>query len=154
MVRYLAGEQVVEGAVRARIRLDFKGVGKPGRFFIGAKPTEKVAEEIREQQVALLRNVPIQGVNIEDIDISAEVYTIYDEATNGQVAYAPVEILVAAESLDNLVKFVARDEFRKIEILEPANITLGKLDLERLLFRIGEEIKHLRGWLERKYNNR
>lgn len=154
MVRYLAGDQVAEGSVRAKIRLDFKGVGRPGRFFLGAKPTEKVAEEIREQQVALLRNVPIQGVHIEDIDISAEVYTVYDDTTNGQVAYAPVEILVAAESLDSLVKFVARDEFRKIEILEPANVTLGKLDVERLLFRIGEEVKRLREWLERKYNNK
>lgn len=149
-----ANDQVAEGALRAKIRLDFKGVGRPGRFFLGAKPTEKVAEEIREQQVALLRNVPVQGVHIEDIDMSPEIYTVYDEAANGQVAYAPVEILVAAESLEDLVKFAAREECRKIEILEPASITLRKLDVERLLFRFGEEIRRLREWLERKYGDK
>lgn len=154
MVRYSAGDHLAEGTLRARIRLDFKGVGRPGRFFLGGKPTEKIAEEIREQQVALLRNVPMQGIHIEDIDMSPEVYTVSDDTASGQVAFAPVEIVVAAESLEDLVKFAAREEFRRIEVLEPPNLSLGRLEVERLLFRIGEETRRFREWLERKYNSK
>lgn len=138
--------------VRAEIRLDFKGISKPGRLFFGGKNTEKVAEEVREQQVAILRNVPIQGIQIEDIDMSIEVYTVYDDINRNEVAYAPVKLLVVADTLQEVLRFIARDDFQKIEILEPDNIALSKYEIERLLFRVSEEIKTHRIYLERKYN--
>ncbi|MBM7854667.1 hypothetical protein JOC37_001045 [Desulfohalotomaculum tongense] len=146
------GEENLKGGVRAKIRLDFKGIGKPGRLFFGGRNTEKAAEEVRDQQVAMFRNVPIQGISIEDIDMSIEVYTVYDDINHTEIAYAPVEIMVAADTLQDLLRFVVREDFRKVEILEPAQVQLSNYEIERLLFRFSEEMKDYREYLERKYN--
>lgn len=140
--------------LKAKIRLDFKGQSRPGRFLFGGKPVYKVAEEIREQQVALFRNVPVQGVHIEDIDVSIEVYTVWDDVINNDVAYAPVILTVTVENMVDLLRFVAREEFRKIEILEPGYQHLTKFDMERLLFKIHEEFRSYINHLERKYTSR
>ncbi len=154
MVHTKIGDELINKSLRLRIRLDYKGVNRPGRFFFGGKATDEVAEEIREQQVGLMRNIPMQGINIEEVDMSADVYTIYDEEHSAQVAFAPVIFTLQAESLEDLVKFIVREEFRKVEIEEPDNLSLTKVDLERLLFKLSEEVKNYRVMLERKYANR
>lgn len=138
--------------ILVKVRLDFKGTGKPGRFLFGGKATDKAAEEAREQQVAIFRNVPLQGIHIIDIDVSTEVYTVYDEITNSDTAYAPLVLTIKADGLENVIRFITREDFRKIEILDPASISLGHNDIERLLFRVHEEMKEFRSRLERKYN--
>lgn len=145
---------ILQRPLRVRVRMDFKGVGKPGRFLFGGKPSDKAAEDLREQQVAVFRNVPIQGLQVEEIDMSAEVYTVQDEVTGNENAYAPVVLQLRAETLEDVVRFIARDDFRKIEILEPANLALSKYDVERLLFRVTEEMRTYRSLLERRYNHR
>ncbi|AGL01958.1 hypothetical protein [Desulfallas gibsoniae] len=140
--------------IRVRVRLDFKGQGRPGRFLFGGKPGDRAAEEVREQQVALLRNVPVQGIHIEDIDMSVDVYTVWDDVNEAEVAYAPVIISIAAENIEDLLRFIAREDFRKIEVLEPGSIVMSRSDLERFLFKVGEEIKSHIAYLERKYNSR
>ncbi len=152
MVRTQTGQDQVETELRARVRLDFKGISRPGKLFFGGKATEKVAEEHREQQLALFRNVPIQGVRIEDISLGGEIYTVFDEQANVEVAYAPAELIVMADTIEDLVRFVAREDFRRIEILEPDNVMLKRLEIERLMFRVNEEIKAVQRWLERKYS--
>lgn len=140
--------------IKVRIRLDFKGQARPGRFLFGGKPVDKAAEETREQQVALLRNVPIQGVHIEDIDMSAEVYSVWDDVTNTEVAYAPVTLTLRVENLEDLIRFTAREDFRKIEVIEPGRVVLGRQDMERLLFKVNSELKNSIEHLEKKYNLR
>ncbi|MGQ9511972.1 hypothetical protein [Thermodesulfitimonas sp.] len=155
MVKSLTGIDLLEREIiRARIRLDFRGVSKRGRFLFGGKTTEKAAEDTREQQAALFRNVPLQGIRIEDINMSWEVYTVTDEVTGAEVAFAPLELTVVAEGMDDLVRLVFREEFRKIEILEPENVVLSRYEMERFFFRIGEELARYRVALERKYNGR
>jgi len=154
MVNTKIGDEIVKKSLRLKVRLDYKGVNRPGRFFFGGKSTEEVAEEIREQQVGLMRNIPMQGIAIEEVDMSLDVYTIFDEVQNTQVAFAPVVFSLQADSLEDLVKFVVREEFRRIDIEEPDNLMLNKVDLERLLFKLSEEVKNYRLVLERKYSNR
>ncbi|MFZ5640838.1 MAG: hypothetical protein ACOY4Q_09110 [Bacillota bacterium] len=154
MVNTRVGDDVVRKKLRLRVRLDYKGVNRPGRFFFGGKATDEVAEEIREQQVGLMRNIPMQGVTIEEVDMSADVYTVFDEVLNAQVAYAPVVFTLQADGLEDVLKFIVREEFRKIEIDDPDNLILTKADVERLLFKLGEEVKNYRLVLERKYSNR
>ncbi|MBO8138518.1 MAG: hypothetical protein H0Z40_10360 [Desulfotomaculum sp.] len=154
MENNISGEDNRKAKVRAKIRLDFKGIGKPGRLFFGGKNTEKAAEEVRDQQVAMFRNVPMQGIHIEDIDMSTEVYTIYDDINNIEVAYAPVELLITADTLQDLLPFIVREDFRKVQIMEPASIQLSGYEIERLLFRFSEEINEYREYLNRKYNGR
>lgn len=150
----LQNEDNLYRSLRVKVRIDFRGVGKPGRFLFGGKPSDKAAEDLREQQVAVFRNVPIQGIQVEDIDMSAEVYTVHDEVTNTEVAFAPVVLSIRSESLEDIMRFIARDDFRKIEIIDPPNLTLTKYDVERLLFRVAEEMRVYRSLLERKYNSR
>ncbi|MEW6541280.1 MAG: hypothetical protein AB1402_06680 [Bacillota bacterium] len=151
LVRTQTGQELVEAELRVRVRLDFKGVSRPGKLFFGGKPTEKVAEETREQQLALFRNVPVQGIRIEDISLGGEIYTVFDEQGNVEVAYAPAELTLVADTVEDLVRFVVRDDFRRIEVLEPANVVLRRLDVERLMFRVNEENKAVQRMLERKY---
>ncbi|MFA7467958.1 MAG: hypothetical protein WCY82_06805 [Desulfotomaculaceae bacterium] len=140
--------------LKVKIRLDFKGQARPGRFLFGGKPVDKVAEEIREQQVALFRNVPVQGVHIEDIEMSADVYTVWDELNNSEAAFAPVLLTVTAENMVDLLSFVAREEFRKIEVIEPVHQYLTKYDMERLMFKMHEEFRNYSNRMERKYSSR
>jgi len=143
-----------ERTIRAKIRIDFKGNAKPGKFFFGGKSVEKMAEEAREQNVAVFRNIPLQGITILDIDIGTEVYSFLDDISNTETAYAPVILDVAADSVEDLLKLVAREDFRKIDIISPPVINMDSLGVERVLFRVAEELKGYRSLLERKYNLR
>jgi len=147
-------EDLDERVIRAKIRIDFKGNAKPGKFFFGGKSVEKMAEEARDQHVAVFRNIPLQGINIMDIDIGTEVYTYYDDISNTETAFAPVILDVAADSVEDLLKLVAREDFRKIDIIYPASINMNSFDVERLLFRVAEELKGYKSMMERKYNLR
>lgn len=149
---YQPGEVNGEKEIRVKVRLDFKGTAKPGRFIFGGKPIEKVAEETREQNMAMFRNVPMQGIKIGNIDMGLEVYTVYDDVNNIEVAYAPVILEIIADSLEDLLKFVAREDFRKIEVMSPNTLDMQRYDVERLLFRVSEEIKSYKNHMERKYN--
>ncbi len=152
MTGYQPGEVNGEKEIRVKVRLDFKGTAKPGRFIFGGKPIEKVAEETREQNMAMFRNVPMQGIKIGNIDMGLEVYTVYDDVNNIEVAYAPVILEIIADSLEDLLKFVAREDFRKIEVMSPNTLDMQRYDVERLLFRVSEEIKSYKNHMERKYN--
>ncbi len=141
-------------AIRAKIRLDFKGSAKPGRILFRGKPIERIAEEIREMNVATFRNIPFKGIKILDIDIGSDVYVVYDEITYMEVAYAPITLEVIADTVEDLMVFVAREDFRKIEILTNSPIVLNRIEAERMLYRVAEEIRDYRLNLERKINNK
>ncbi|PKM81350.1 MAG: hypothetical protein CVU89_10080 [Firmicutes bacterium HGW-Firmicutes-14] len=154
MVKTRIGDEIISTPLRVKIRLDYKGIHKPGKFFFGGKSTEEVAEGMRDQQVGMLRNVPLQGITIEEVDMSSDVYTVFDEMINAQVAFAPVILTVSADSMEDIVRFIAREEFRKIEIMEPENLVMNKIDMERILFKVSEELRGYRLLLERKYSAR
>jgi len=150
----MANSLAPERDIQVKVRLDLKGVSKPGRFLFGGRPVEKVAEELREQQVTLLRNAAFQGINITNIDMGMDIYTVYDESSNQEIAYAPLILEAAVDTIEDLVKLISREDFRRIEVLSPPTLTLGRHDMERLIFRVGEELKNYRAQIERKYNLR
>ena len=139
--------------IRLRIRFDYKAE-RVAKLLFGGKSPDKLAEEIREQKAALLRNVPIKGIVIEDIDTGIEVYKVYDENTGREVAYAPLELVITADTIEDVVHFVMCQEFRKIEMLEPKQLVLNKKDIERILYKMNEELHHFSEVLERKLNSR
>ncbi|RJX23671.1 MAG: hypothetical protein C4554_10380 [Dethiobacter sp.] len=130
-------EQLINTRLRFKVRFDYKGKPRPARFFFGGRRTESVAQEFREQQVALWRNVPLQGIYVENMDLG-EIYSVYDDEMDEEIAFAPLELMVSADSLDDLLRFIVREEFRRIEILEPGSIILNGKEIERLLFKINE----------------
>lgn len=142
-----------KGNFLAKIRLDFRGVSQQ-KFFWGIKSGERAAEEMREQKAALLRNVPFQGITIEDIDLSLETYKIIDEALGHEASYAPLILTMWAVSIEDLIRFVIKDEFRKIEIIQPQEFTIGNQGLEKILFKVSQEINLHRLSLESKFVRR
>ncbi|HHW92348.1 MAG TPA: hypothetical protein GX735_06625 [Firmicutes bacterium] len=136
------GEEKLRNKIRLKFRFDYRGTVKPGRFlFWSGKNTERIAEETREQQIALLRNVPLQGVTIEDVDLSHDIYRVYDEELGTEVAFAPAEVVVNIDSLEEAVRFIMREEFRKVEVMEPEEFDLSRYQLERLLFKLNTELR-------------
>ena len=118
------------------------------------KEGEQVAEEIREQKAIVLRNLPIQGVHIEEINTDSEIYTVRDEISNREIAYAPIEVVLDTDSIEDLIPFLLRDEFRKIEVIAPGEIVLDKHDVERIIYRISEEMRNYELFLERRLATR
>ena len=139
--------------IKLKVRLDYLSKGKASKLFFGGKSSEEMVEEIRQHKVSVLRNVPFQGVFINEIDMSMEIYKVYDEIYNKTLAYAPVMITFTADSLEDALRFVIKEEFRTIEVLEPDEINLNKLQVEKLFFKMGEEIKYFKDYIERKIDN-
>ena len=126
--------------IRAKVRFDYRGRARPSRFFFGGKNSEEMAVERREQQAALWRNVPVQGIYVEDI-IMGDLYTVYDEETDSDVTFAPLELEMMADSLFNLVRFAVRDEFRRIKVMEPLRLAMTVQDMEQVFFEVHDQSK-------------
>lgn len=141
------------GKLRMRVRFDFMGKNKSGRLLWGAKNPEQSAEELRQHKASLLRNIPVQGVHIEDIDMSQEVYSIYDEITGKQICFAPVFITFTANSLEDAIRLTMKEEFRTVELLEPEQMTLSRSEIEKLLLRISEELIEYGDFIEKRLDN-
>jgi hypothetical protein len=147
------GDELLTEYIRVRIRLDYRGEKSNGQFFFGGKTKEQVAELVRERQVTMLRNVPLQGVVLEDVDLSLEVYSV-DEITGRRlqdVAYAPVLLTLRLENIEDLLPLLLKPEFRKIEVLSPDSVTIYRMDLERTLYRLSQVFSEERKIMEQKY---
>ncbi len=135
-----------------KVRFDFVGRSKSGKVF-GRRSSEQAAEELRQHKVSMMRNVPIQGIMIDDIDMSHEVYAVIDEVSGKEVAYAPVVVSFKADSIDDALKFLMKEEFRTVQIVEPQELVLSGIDVERLIQRVNEELLNYKRYLERKIDN-
>ncbi|NLW47472.1 MAG: hypothetical protein GXY86_09065 [Firmicutes bacterium] len=128
-------------SVRAKIRLDFKAEAGGRKFFWQRDNLSEVAKRVRSRQVSLLSNLPFQGISVEDFNTDRDVYVLSDVENRKETAYAPLELVVEADSVEDLMEFTLREEFRKIKILEPDHISLSNGDLERLIFKVNEEYR-------------
>ena len=140
MLRIKNGEKLEFSPIRAQIRFDFHYDGKSRGFFFRKRPETYAAEE-RERQVALFKNLPYQGITLEAIDDGGDVYTLMSPESDAETAYAPVELIVKADSIEDLIAFSLREELRKIKIIEPTEMILTNYDMERALFRMSEEYR-------------
>ncbi|HOQ24815.1 MAG TPA: hypothetical protein PLI94_08635 [Bacillota bacterium] len=140
MMRVKSGEGFAVSPIRAKVRFDFRQNGKPRGLF-GRRRPEELAMEERERQLAILQNVPYQGITLEEIDGAKEVYSLPAPDGESEVAYAPVEMTVRADSIEDLIAFTLREELRKIKIVEPEEMILTNYDVERALFRMSEEYR-------------
>ncbi|NLY91803.1 MAG: hypothetical protein GX081_09425 [Firmicutes bacterium] len=142
MLRVKNGDGWEMVPIKARIRLDFRGDGTKQSLFFGKTKPEAAAEDLRQRQIATLKNLPWQGVTLEELKADYEVYTVDTHEHGEKIAFAPVELTVTADSFEDLMAFVLREEFRKIKILEPPELTLSHLDVERTIFRLGQEYRN------------
>lgn len=126
--------------LKARIRFDYQ-VSDVGRrkFFWQRLDLAEIAKEKRAKQVSLLRNLPFQGLSIAELDSDHEVYLVPEGDTHPETAYAPVELIVEADSIEDLMQLTLREEFRKIKVIEPQELFLTNSQVERFLFKVNEE---------------
>ncbi|NPV90335.1 MAG: hypothetical protein HPY50_06155 [Firmicutes bacterium] len=150
MVKSRVDNDLINVPLKLKVRFDYRGVTKPKGIFFSSKNIESAAEEAREHKAALLRNVPFQGIQIEDIETSTHPYTVVEGNNTTPVAYAPVIVTITAEAIEDVVRFIMRDEFRKVEVVEPDTMELSKQDIERFLFRANEELRGIRSQMERR----
>lgn len=145
MLRVKKGDSWDYSPIRAKIRFDFRGeTGRQsflGNLTFGKNKPEEVAESIRQRRVAMLKNLPWQGVALEEIQADQEIYTIPEAEQGERLAYAPVELTVRADSLEDLLPFVLREEFRKIKIIEPEEMVFSNFDMERAIYKMGQEFR-------------
>lgn len=141
------------GKLRMRVRFDFIGRDRGSRLFFGSKNSEQAAEEIRQHKASLIRNIPIQGINIEEIDMNQEIYAVYDDLNGKAVTFAPLIISFAADTIEDALKFTMKEEFRTIEILEPEEVELKKIEIERILLKVNEELINYKNYVQRKIDN-
>lgn len=139
-------------SLKVRLRFDYRGEKNGGLF--NRKPSDKVAEELREQVASLLRNVPRRGIYIEEIDTTLEIYSIIDEETGNETAFAPLEMVAYADTIEDIIGFIMRPEFRTIEVLHPEDVSLSNKSLERLLYKVSEELGKFTQAMEKKLNSR
>lgn len=139
--------------IKVKLRFDYAGKTKSGKLFFGGKNIEDSAEENRQKKATLLRNIPIQGIYIEDIDMSQDVYVVYDDFEAKNIAYAPVSITLRADGLEELVKFSMKEELRRIEVIEPDEMHLSKQAVEHLVFKINNELIEYKEHLLRRVEN-
>jgi hypothetical protein len=128
--------------LKVKIRFDYKA--EPGvsrKFFWQRHDLRQEAKEIRAKNVSLLQNLPFQGLMVEALNQDHEVYIVPDQENHQEVAYAPLEMIVEADSIADLMPLTLREEFRKIKILEPVELSLSNTDMERFLFRVNEEFR-------------
>jgi hypothetical protein len=137
---------------KAKIRLDYVST-KQGKGILGGKGIEEIAEEMRQNKVAVLRNIPIQGITIEEIEVSQEVYVIQDEITRKLQAYAPISVVVWADSVEDMLPLIMLDEFRTVQILEPEEWSVNHVQMDKILFKIHEELVEYRKRIEKKIDH-
>jgi hypothetical protein len=154
MIRIKMGEEVMRSNIRARVRFDYIGLNKTSHFFFGNKPTEKIAIENRQQQATQLRNIPLPDIYIEELNTDFPIYTMYHEYTGETLAYAPLEVIVSAPTIEDIMCFILREEFRRVEILEPDQICISRVDVERFFFRMNETMRNLTDSLLKKASGR
>ncbi|HOP75455.1 MAG TPA: hypothetical protein PLC07_10465 [Bacillota bacterium] len=129
-------------ALRAKLRFDYKAENRSKRFFWRKRDLKEVAREIRDQKISLLRNLPFQGIQVAELNADQEVYLIPGDETTPETAYAPVELVVEADSLEDLMQLTLNEDFRKIKVLEPDKLQLSPNEMERFLFRVNEEYRN------------
>jgi hypothetical protein len=143
----------LSSSLKMKVRFDYIGKPKTGKLFSSGRNVEQQAEQIRQHKVSMVRNIPIQGIHIEDIDVSLEVYSIIDDITGKPVAYAPVIVSFYADTIEDALKFIINEEFRTIEVLQPDDMSLTRFDIERLFYQVAKDFAEYKDTLERKINN-
>jgi hypothetical protein len=59
-----------------------------------------------------------------------------------------------ADTIEDVIPFLLRDEFRKVEVISPDEVSLDRHEVERIIYKINEELRNYRLYLERRLNSK
>ena len=115
-------------------------------MFRKLKDLKQEAAAIRRKKADALQQIPKKGIDILEVDPN---YTVYLKEEEGQmIAYAPVEVLFDAESLEDAVPFLMSGDFRNVELMYPEHVALSPREFERFIEKVNDELKNYRACLE------
>ena len=97
-----------------------------------------MAEERREQQATMWRNVP-HRIRVEDIAF-LELYSVYEDEEEGEITYAPLELLISLDSWKTACSSSAVMNLNAW-VIEPDRVNLTA-ELERILYRFSVTLQH------------
>lgn len=89
-------------------------------------------------------------MHVDEVDDASQPYLFYDSYTGKQVAYASAYAVVQADSPEDLLDLVLRDEFRVIEVMSPEEIRLTPRELGRLLAQANNRMRSIARTLARE----
>jgi len=129
-----------------RVRFEYRFIDRSFRLFRKLKDLKQEAAAIRRKKADALQQAPKKGIDILEVDPN---YTVYLKEEEGQmIAYAPVEVLFDAESLEDAVSFLMSEDFVNVELIFPDHIALSPREFERFIEKINDELKNYRTCLE------
>ncbi len=139
------------GAQRLRFRVRFAYRVSAGRFRIltKRKDIKKEAAAKRRKKVNILQQVPVKGIEILEIDPNHTV-CLKEEEGRG-VAYAPVEVLFEADSLEDAIPFLMSNDFSNVELICPEQVALSTQALEQVIEKMQDELEGYRSRLKIRY---
>lgn len=91
-----------------------------------------------------------QGLHVDEVDDASQPYLLHDSYTGKEVAYASAYAVVQADSIEDLLDLVLRDEFRVIEVISPGQISLTQRELGRLLAQANNRMRGIARTLARE----
>ena len=83
--------------------------------------------------------MPFQGLSVTDLKVDYDHYLGPASENSPEAAYAPVELVVEADSIIDLMPLTLKEEFRKIKVFEPEEIWLSNAEVERFIFKMNQE---------------
>lgn len=129
-----------------RVRFEYRFIDRSFRLFRKLKDLKQEAAAIRRKKADALQQAPKKGIDILEVDPN---YTVYLKEEEGQmIAYAPVEVLFDAESLEDAVSFLMSEDFVNVELIFPDHVALSPREFERFIEKINDELKNYRTCLE------
>jgi len=139
------------GAQKLHFRVRFAYKVSAGRFRIltKRKDIKKESAAKRRKKVNILQQVPVKGIDILEIDPNHTV-CLKEEEGRG-VAYAPVEVLFEADSLEDAIPFLMSKDFSNVELLYPEQVALSTQALERVIEKMQDELEGYRSRLKIRY---
>lgn len=134
-----------------RVRFEFKVVAGPFRLFAKREDLKEKAAANRRKKVKILQQVPVKGINILEIDPHHTVYL--NEEEGRKVAYAPVEVIFEADSLEDAIPFLMSKDFSNVELMYPDHVALSPQEFEQLIEKMNNKLKEYRACLEIRYRH-
>lgn len=138
--------------LKFRVRFDYK-TPRTFRLFELGRNAKQAATANRRKKVGLLHKIPVKGIEILDVNTDLSVY--YGEDKFGRkVIFAPVEVLMTADSLEEAIPFFMLKDFYNVELMRPDEVTLSSWDFEGLIEKMNSEMKAYKATLEIRYGRR
>ena len=78
---------------------------------------------------------------MEEVDQSTSVYNVKDPITEEETSFAPTIVTLEADTLEDLVDFAMREEFRKVDIISPDSLWLSGREVGRLLATVNRKMR-------------